>query len=65
MSFLLCAFAMHLDSRFKTRIRVGVSVAGHPTLKARFMAPAQAVTGVVLEVVVEVVVASAASGIVT
>jgi hypothetical protein len=56
---------MHRDSRFKTRIKVGVSVAGQPTLKARFMAPAQAVTGVVLEVVLEIVVGSAASGIVT
>ena len=43
-------------------MRVGVSVAGQPTLSARLRAPTQAVTGVVLEVVV--VVGSVPSGIV-
>ena len=43
-------------------MRVGVSVAGQPTLSARFTAPTQAVTGVVLEVVV--VLGSGVSGIV-
>jgi len=43
----LNALGVQFDSRFKTRIKVGVSVAGHPTLKARFRAPAQAVAGVV------------------
>jgi hypothetical protein len=48
----LNASGVQFDSRFKTRIKVGVSVAGHPTLKAKLRAPAQAVTGVVLDVVV-------------
>ena len=43
-------------------MRVGVSVAGQPTLSARLTAPTQAVTGVVLEVVV--VLGSVPSGIV-
>ena len=56
------ANSVQFDSRFSTLIRVGVSVAGQPTLSARFTAPTQAVTGVVLEVVV--VLGSGASGIV-
>ena len=41
------ALAVQFDSRLRTRIKVGVSVAGHPTLKARLRACAQAVAGVV------------------
>ena len=41
------AVGVQFDSRFKTRIKVGVSVAGHPTLKAKLRACAQAVAGVV------------------
>ena len=59
-SLALKACGVQFDSRFKTRIRVGVSHSGQPTLKARLRPPTQAVTGVVLEVVV----GSGASGIV-
>jgi len=43
----LNAVLTQFDSRLRTRIKVGVSVEGHPTLKARLRAPAQAVAGVV------------------
>jgi hypothetical protein len=61
-SLALNANSVQFDSRFSTLIRVGVSVAGQPTLSARLTAPTQAVTGVVLEVVV--VLGSVPSGIV-
>ena len=61
-SLALNAVLVQFDSRFSTLINVGVSVAGQPTLSARLTAPTQAVTGVVLEVVV--VVGSVPSGIV-
>jgi hypothetical protein len=43
----LKAASRQFDSRLSTRIKVGVSHWGQPTLKAKLRAPAQAVTGVV------------------